>query len=100
MPSLSFFVDEHDLRLIVDRLNADPEIAFIVPDHLLAPEIWTPNQPPRSSRPVVQLQVPASNVMNMEMKHSHRQRWKAVRAVDALKDGEHGLWHVSAGLCL
>jgi hypothetical protein len=32
MPSLSFFIDEHDVGLLVERLNADPEIAFIVPD--------------------------------------------------------------------
>ena len=97
MPSLSFFVDEHDLRLLLDRLNADPEIAFIVPDDLFGPENGKPNQPPSSSWPAVQFQVPASNAISMEMKLRHRQRWKAVRAVDALKDGEHSLWHVPAG---
>jgi hypothetical protein len=34
MPSLSFFIDERDIELLVDRLNADPEIAFIVPEGL------------------------------------------------------------------
>ena len=31
---VSFFIDEQDVSLLLDRLNADPEIAFIVPDGL------------------------------------------------------------------
>ena len=38
MPSLSFFVDKHGVRLLLDRLNADQEIAFIVPVDLLGAE--------------------------------------------------------------
>lgn len=34
MPALSFFIDNQDLSLLLARLNADPEIAFIVPDVL------------------------------------------------------------------
>ena len=49
MPSLSFFVDEHDLCLLLDRLNADPEIAFIVPDDPVGPESEKPDQTPRHS---------------------------------------------------
>ena len=49
MPSLSFFVDEHDLCFLLDRLNADPEIAFIVPDDPLGPESEKPDQTPRHS---------------------------------------------------
>src|SRR5262249_58638506 len=30
--ALSFFADEHDARVLIARLNAEPEIAFIVPD--------------------------------------------------------------------
>ena len=30
--SLSFFADEQDAPILLGRLNADPEIAFIVPD--------------------------------------------------------------------
>jgi hypothetical protein len=97
MPSLSFFVDEHDLSLLLDRLNADPEIAFIVPDDLPGPTNGRPAQPLASSRRAVGLQVPASNALKLEMKAHHRQRWKAVRAVNDLKDGEHSLWHVPAG---
>src|ERR1700746_615520 len=49
MPSLSFFVDEHDLCLLLGRLNADPEIALIVPDDPLGPESEKPDQTPRHS---------------------------------------------------
>jgi hypothetical protein len=38
MPALSFFVDEHDIRMLIERLNADPEIAYIVPDGRLGAE--------------------------------------------------------------
>jgi hypothetical protein len=38
--SLSFFADEQDARILLDRLNADPEIAFIVPD---GPRMPPPN---------------------------------------------------------
>jgi hypothetical protein len=39
MPTLSFFADGRDVNLLVDRLNADPEIAFLVPDGPLDPEV-------------------------------------------------------------
>jgi hypothetical protein len=96
MPSLSFFVDEHDLRLLLDRLNADPEIAFIVPDDPLGPESEKPDQTPRHS-PVFHVHRVRDGDLELEMGRSHRQRWKAVRVVDTLKDGEHSLWHVPAG---
>lgn len=54
MPSLSFFVDKHDVRLLLDRLNADQEIAFIVPDDLLGAESRKPDQ--RSWAPAFQVQ--------------------------------------------
>jgi hypothetical protein len=47
--SLSFFADEQDAPILLDRLNADPEIAFIVPD---GPRISPrPASPPRGDRP-------------------------------------------------
>jgi hypothetical protein len=46
--SLSFFADEQDARILLDRLNADPEIAFIVPD---GPRMPPPNQPMPASPP-------------------------------------------------
>jgi hypothetical protein len=38
MPSISFFADSRDASVLMDQLNADPEIAFIVPDGPLDPE--------------------------------------------------------------
>jgi hypothetical protein len=96
MPSLSFFIDEHDVSLLVDRLNADPEIAFIVPDDPLGLEDEKANRPPRFS-PAVYVHRDRGGELKLEMGRPRRQRWKAVRTVDALKDGEHSLWHVPAG---
>lgn len=90
MPALSFFIDEHDLGLLLDRLNADPEIAFVVPDGLA--EDGKAYQP-RSSAFRVHL-VPGGD---LEFEVEHPQRWKAVQTVDALADGLHSLWHVPAG---
>src|SRR5215468_5049618 len=39
--ALSFFVDEQDARTLLGRLNADPELAFIVPN---GPRIPPPNE--------------------------------------------------------
>src|SRR5215468_2504412 len=51
--SLSFFADEQDARSLLDRLNADPEIAFIVPDgpRFPPPNRPTPALPPPGDRP-------------------------------------------------
>jgi hypothetical protein len=89
MPAVSFFVDEHDARLLLDRLNSDQEIAFIVPDGPLGPE----NLPPGSDRHTST----ACTMRIADVGVQRAQRWKAVRAVDALIDGEHSLWHVPAG---
>jgi hypothetical protein len=96
MPSLSFFIDEHDLGLLLDRLNADPEIAFIVPDDPLWPENGKPDEPPRLSPAFLVHRIPAGD-LELEIERPLRLRWKAVRAVDALQDGEHSLWHMPAG---
>lgn len=87
MPSLSFFIDEQDIGLLRDRLNADPEIAFIVPDD---PSENKKAQPRRG---------PAFMVEGGELrgKVEHPRRWKAVQTVDALTDGLQSLWHVPAG---
>jgi hypothetical protein len=78
MPEISFFLDEHDTRLLLDRLNADQEIAFIVPDG-----------PTPVAHGIARIIAPTS--------HVGAQRWRAVRAVEALEDGDHSLWHVPAG---
>src|SRR5215469_11209539 len=50
--ALSFFADEQDARILLGRLNADPEIAFIVPDgpRLPPPNERTPASPPVGDR--------------------------------------------------
>jgi len=87
MPSLSFFTDERDIDLLVDRLNADPEVAFIVPERL--PE--NKNAEPRRGLTLV--------VEDGELKTDVEPpgRWKAVRTVGALPDGRSSLWHIPAG---
>lgn len=32
MPAIYFFADEQDSQLVIDQINTDPEIAFIIPD--------------------------------------------------------------------
>lgn len=87
MPSLSFFIDERDIDLLVDRLNADPEIAFIVPEG--PPE--NKNAEPRRGLTLI--------VEDGELKTDVEppRRWKAVRTVGALPDGRNSLWHIPAG---
>jgi hypothetical protein len=97
MPSLSFFVDEHDVHLLLDRLNADPEIAFIVPDDLPGPESRKAGDPSISWTPAFQVHRAGDGKLELKQEHRDPLRWKAVRAVNALKDGEHSLWHVPAG---
>lgn len=76
MAWLGFFVDENDLPLLRDRLNEDPEIAFIVPGGLVHPEASDTRPSPPGG---------------------YRQRWKAVHHVGDLIDGAHQLWHVPGG---
>src|SRR5882672_6024570 len=87
MPSLSFFIDRHDVALLLDRLNADPEIAFIVRD-------GQPGNDKASPRRNF-----AFSVEDGELKGEveYPRRWKAVRTVDALADGLQSLWHVPSG---
>jgi hypothetical protein len=93
--SPSFFADEQDARILLDRLNADPEIAFIVPDgpRFPPPDQPMPALPPAGDRPrttfVLAILACGSG--------DYWQRWRAVRPVDRLDDGEHILWHMSAG---
>jgi hypothetical protein len=95
--SLSFFADEDDARILLDRLNVDPEIAFIVPD---GPRMPPPNQPMPASPPTGR---PAGLVATLAVdpcgwgSDGYWQRWRTVRPVDGLKDGGHTLWHIPAG---
>jgi hypothetical protein len=87
MPSLSFFIDGHDVALLLEWLNADPEIAFIVSDSQPGSEIDRPRRGP------------GFFIEDGELKGEveRPRRWKAVRTVDALADGLQSLWHVPAG---
>ena len=96
--ALSFFADEQDVRILLDRLNGDSEIAFIVPDgpRMPPPDELTPPSPLIGDRPrggwyVVKV---ASCGWGWD---GYWQRWRAVRPVDGLRDGEHLLWNISAG---
>jgi hypothetical protein len=56
----AFFADGRDVSLLVDRLNADPEIAFIVPDGpLLGPGMVLAFVRHRSSEPGTVFEVEA-----------------------------------------
>ena len=96
MPSLSFFIDENDLHALLDRLNADPEIAFIVPDNMVGKQDGEQKPESSSWRPTFRVQI-QSGKPELQRKSDPLQRWKAVQAVDTLKDGYHSLWHVPAG---
>jgi hypothetical protein len=92
--SLSFFADERDVRILLDRLNSDPEIAFIVPEgpRMPRPRELMPELPSTAARhTVVMAIVPTCD------SGGYWQRWHAARPVDGLNDGEHTIWHISAG---
>jgi hypothetical protein len=94
--SLSFFADEKDARILLGRLNADPEIAFIVPDGPRIPPAneRIPASPPMGDRPPNLALVLATCSWSSG---GRWQRWRAVRPVEGLNDGEYTLWHISAG---
>src|SRR5215469_12024879 len=96
MPSLSFFIDENDLHLLLGRLNADPEIAFIVPDNMARTQDGDQDHHSSSWWPTFRALI-QDRQPELQMNSHQLQRWKAVRAVDTLNDGHHSLWHVPAG---
>lgn len=96
MPSLSFFIDDRDLHLLLDRLNSDPEIAFIVPDGPIDPTV-TQAQPSTSARFTFRVDLAQGAEPTLRFQQASLQSWKAVRTVDSIADGYHSLWHVPAG---
>lgn len=85
-------IDEDDLHLLADRLNTDPEITFIVPEGPLQ----SVNKQAAYSSAASSISISfAFEIAGTE--GTDHKRWKAVRSVDALKDGNHSLWHVPAG---
>jgi hypothetical protein len=67
MPNLSFFADEHDAPLLLERLNDDPEVSFLVDDAgpIVGGSEWTWS------------------------------RYRLMTRLPSIADGEHHLWHVA-----
>ena len=95
MPALSFFADERDAPVLIDWLNRDPEIAFVVPDG--------------SADPLEAYVAGVRNLLGAATEAAflypsftltdagRRQRWKVVSTVERLRDGKHALWHRPSG---
>lgn len=89
--ALLFFADERDTPILLNRLNADPDIAFIIPDGPLTPAQVMQNA-------AMQMWPPGARTIAVVCIHSdYRQHWRAVRPLGDLNDGEHSLWYVPAG---
>ena len=84
---LPFFVDEQDVRILLDRLNADPDVAFIIPNGPLESD----EDRARAIRKLLEQsgRTDATSVVVAGRHTDHRQRWRAVKTVDALADGDH-----------
>jgi hypothetical protein len=96
--SLSFFADQQDAPTLLARLNADPEMAFIVPDGPRLPPPDAPMPPPSPPTGVGrEARMVATFATCPWGADDYWRQWRAVRPVDSLKDGEHTLWHISAG---
>jgi hypothetical protein len=93
---LPFFVDEQDVRILLDRLNTDPDVAFIIPNGPLESD----EDRDRAIRRMLEQSRRTDTttiVMAGRFDTGHRQQWRAVKAVDALADGDHALWYRPAG---
>ncbi len=94
MPALSFFADDQDVTRLVDRLNADPEIAFIIPHGPLDPEQAYVDRLRAAAGERTEVTYYLTAVVPDS---GYRQRWRAVPTVAGLKDGKHSLWHIPTG---
>ncbi|MBA4032871.1 MAG: hypothetical protein C0478_18535 [Planctomyces sp.] len=86
--------------MLLERLNADSEIAFIVPDGplsieqvhrdrlALAIETFRDEPSLQDKRGITFFGLPDSG---------YRQRWKAINQVHELTDGKYHLWHIPGG---
>jgi hypothetical protein len=89
--ALSFFADERDVPILLNRLNSDPDIAFIVPDGPLTPEQVM-------QKAAMEMMPPGARMIAIVcIQSDYRQHWRAVRPLGGLNDGAHSLWHVPAG---
>jgi hypothetical protein len=80
-PIVQFFADEDDVPLLLNRLNEDPELAFIVRDDPLPFYTRLSSDLVVASREDIR-RTPALAI-----------RRKAVKQVQSLTDGDHRLWH-------
>jgi hypothetical protein len=92
---LPFFADDQDVRILLDRLNADPDVAFIVPNGPLESN----EDRERAIRKLLEQsgrtgQTTITTLGRLDT--GHRQQWRAVKTVDALADGDHALWYKPA----
>jgi hypothetical protein len=83
MPSFSFFIDGQDVALLLDRLNQDREIAFVIADERM-----------ETGRRELGFCIEDAA---LKAAVERPQKWKAVRTVDTLVDGSQSLWHVPGG---
>ena len=93
---LPFFVDEQDVRILLDRLNADPDVAFIIPNGPLESD----EDRERAIRKLLEQsgRTDTTRIVTAgRLDTGHRQQWRAVKTVDALADGHHALWYRPAG---
>jgi hypothetical protein len=114
MPALCFFADAGDARLLVEHLNEDPEIAFLVPPdgepaldglalegrHFVVGEAvyLTPPLAVKTAFDAVQPRQDMSpSLPPTGNRTAEPQPWRAVRTVASLGDGHHSLWHMPAG---
>jgi hypothetical protein len=103
--ALSFFADDKDARVLIDWLNADPDLAVIVADGPRAPKLTPemllrllPEKPPSDFKNKMPADWKKKGVVIFGRPDTgHRQRWRAVRGVESLQDGGHSLWYVPAG---
>jgi hypothetical protein len=98
MPALSYFIDETDVSLLIERLNTDSEIAIIVANGSRSvQEAYHDRLNTAINRFEEQVPEGSSFMFYSLPDNGYRQSWKAVDKVSELADGEHYLWHIPAG---
>jgi hypothetical protein len=104
MPVISLFADGQDAPGLLARLNADPDIAFLVPDgpshpsDVLKSRVDAAREAAlvgllRRGRGLDELREIGITLGGMP-DDGYRQRWRAVPRVYDLADGSNALWHV------
>ncbi|MBD2256554.1 hypothetical protein [Pseudanabaena sp. FACHB-2040] len=98
MPALSCFIDDEDVALLLEQLNADPEIAIIVADGQRSVQEAYHDRLTMAINSIREKFPEGSSFSFHDLPdNGYRQRWKAVDKVSELADGNHCLWHIPAG---